>query len=98
MAIETKIWDPAEVLTTPEHVVAYIDAYLEDGSQEEVLNALKTVARSRGMTAIARETGLTREALYKALGENGNPTFETLSKVLGSLGLRLSVAPIDVAA
>lgn len=98
MAIETRPWDAAEFLTTPEHVAAYIDAYLEDGTQEELLSALKDAARSRGMTAMAKEAGITREALYKALGEHGNPTLGTLIKVLGALGLRLAVAPIEAQA
>jgi probable addiction module antidote protein len=92
MAIETKPWDSAEILETPEDVAAYLDAYLEDGSAEEIRSALGTVARSRGMTQLSRETGLTREALYKALGDNGNPTLDTLLKVTKALGVRLSVA------
>ena len=92
MVIETKIWDPAEILRTPEDVVAYLDTYLEDGTAEEIREALKTIARSQGMTELARKTGLTREALYKALGENGNPTLDTLVKVCRALGLRLSLA------
>lgn len=91
MAIETKPWDAAEILTTPEHVAAYIEAYLEDGTAEEIREALRTVARSRGMAAVAREADLSREALYKALGPNGNPTLDTLLKVTKALGIRLAV-------
>lgn len=92
MALETKPWDAAEILNTPEDIAAYLDAYLEDGTSAEIREALKTIARSRGMTALAKDTGLTREALYKALGENGNPTLDTLVKVTRALGLRLSLA------
>jgi probable addiction module antidote protein len=97
MAVETTPWDAAEVLNTPEHIAAYLDAYLEDGSPEEIREALRTIARSKGMTALAQESGLTREALYKAFGENGNPTLDTLSRVFRALGLRLSVTVADAA-
>ncbi|MFC0205445.1 addiction module antidote protein [Novosphingobium soli] len=91
MAIETKPWDAAEYLDTPEDVAAYLDAYLEDGSADEIRAALGTIARSHGMTALSKETGITREALYKALGEKGNPTLDTLLKVTKALGLRLAI-------
>lgn len=88
---QTLAWDVAEFLDTPEMVAAYIEAALEEGTQAELLKALNDVARARGMSAMARETGLTREALYKALGEGGNPTLATLRQVLKAFGLRLSV-------
>lgn len=74
MAIETVKFDTAEYLASPEDIAAYIDTYLEDGTPEEIRSALNTVARARGMSALARETGIPRETLYKALGPNGNPT------------------------
>lgn len=92
MAIETKVWDAAEVLNTPADIAAYLDAYLEDGSPEEMLQALKTIARSHGMSALARETGISREALYRAFSDKGNPTLETLLRVMKALGLRLAIA------
>lgn len=92
MAIETKPWDAAEYLDTPEDVAAYLDAYLEDGSADAIRGALSTIARSHGMTALSKETGITREALYKALGDKGNPTLDTLLKVTKALGLRLAIA------
>jgi len=92
MAIKTKPWDSAEFLKTPGDIAAYLDTWLEDGTPEEIRRALGTVARSHGMTTLARETGLTREALYKALGDNGNPTLDTLLKVVKALGVRLSIA------
>ena len=95
MAIETKPWDAAEILTTPGHVAAYIEAYLEDGTAEEIREALRTVARSRGMAAVARASDLSREALYKALGPNGNPTLDTLLRVTKALGVRLAADPSD---
>jgi probable addiction module antidote protein len=92
MAIETKPWDAAEVLTTPEHVAAYIETYLEDGTADEIREALRTIARSRGMAMVARDADLSREALYRALGPNGNPTLDTLLKLTRALGVRLTVA------
>lgn len=91
MAIETKPFDAADFLTSPEDVAAYIESYLEDGTPEEIRAALRTVARSKGMATVAREAELTREALYKALGDNGNPTLDTLTRVAKALGLRLSL-------
>ncbi|MBN8904653.1 MAG: putative addiction module antidote protein [Rhodospirillales bacterium 69-11] len=92
MTLETKPWDAAEVLNTPEDVAAYLDAYFEDGIREELLRALNTVARSRGVSALARDTGISREALYKAFGDEGNPTLDTLLRVMKALGVRLAVA------
>ena len=92
MALETKPRDAAEVLKTPVDIAAYLDAYLEDGTPEEVLGALNTIARSHGMSALARETGISREALYKAFSDNGNPTLDTLLRVLKVFGVRLAVA------
>ena len=92
MSIETKAWDAAEALNTPADSAAYLDAYLEDGTPEELLRALNTIARSRGMTDLARQTGVSREALYRALSESGNPTLDTLMRVMKALGVRLAVA------
>ena len=92
MSIETKAWDAAEALNTPADIAAYLDAYLEDGTPEELLRALNTIARSRGMTDLARQTGVSREALYRALSESGNPTLDTLMRVMKALGVRLAVA------
>ena len=92
MSIETKAWDAAEILNTPADIAAYLDAYLEDGTPEELLRALNTIARSRGMTELARQTGVSREALYRALSESGNPTLDTMMRVMKALGVRLAVA------
>jgi probable addiction module antidote protein len=92
MSIQTKPWDAAEILQSPADIAAYLDTYLEDGSSEEMRRALNIVARSHGMSALARETGISREALYKALGSDGNPTLDTLLRIMRALGLRLSVA------
>ncbi len=92
MAIETKPWDAAETLNTPADIAAYLDAYLEDGTPEELLRAVNTVAKSRGMSELARQTGISREALYRAFSDNGNPTLDTLLRVLKALGVRLAIA------
>lgn len=92
MAIETKPWDAAEMLNTPADITAYLDAYLEDGTPEELCRALGTIARSHGMSALARETGISREALYRAFRDTGNPTLDTLLRVLKAFGVRLAVA------
>ena len=92
MPIETRPCDAAETLNTPADIAAYLDAYLEDGTPEELLRAVKAIARSRGMTELARQTGISREALYRAFSEQGNPTLDTLLRVLKALGVRLAVA------
>ncbi|QMW22701.1 addiction module antidote protein [Sandaracinobacteroides saxicola] len=92
MAIETKPWDAAEVLNTPADIAAYLDAYLEDGTPEELLRAVKAIARSRGMSELARQSGISREALYRAFGDKGNPTLDTLLRVMKALGVRLAIA------
>ena len=89
--VETRTFDPAEFLASEDDVVSYLNVWMEDGTPQEIARALGDVARSRGMTEIAKRTGLGRQALYNALSENGNPTLETLMAVLSALGLRLSV-------
>jgi len=81
-------------LLDPVEASAYLNAALED-SPEAFLKALKNVAQARTMANVAREAGIQRETLYRAFSEQGNPTFETLSSVLGALGMKLSIAPSD---
>ena len=92
--VSTYLWDAAEHLETKEDIAAYLESALEDGDPSLVVAALGDIARSKGMTNIARETGFGRESLYKALSIEGNPEFATVLKVLQSLGLRLQVVPI----
>lgn len=87
--LEPRPWDPAEHLETGEDMAAYLEAALEEGDPVLVAAALGDIARAKGMTQIARETGLGRESLYKALSVEGNPEFATVLKVLQALGLRL---------
>ena len=86
---KTRLWDPAEHLETEEDMAAYLEAALEEGDPTLITSALGDIARAKGMTQIARETGFGRESLYKALSAEGNPEFATVLKVLQSLGLRL---------
>ena len=86
---KTKRWDPAEHLETGEDMAAYLEAALEDGDPALVAAALGDIARAKGMSQIARATGLGRESLYKALSPDGNPEFSTILKVVRALGLRL---------
>lgn len=81
-------WDPAEHLATAEDMAAYLEAALEDGDSALVAAALGDIARAKGMTQVARDAGLGRESLYKALSPEGNPEFATILKVLTALGLR----------
>ena len=92
--VPTSLWDAAEHLETQEDMAAYLEAAFEDGDPNLVVAALGDIARSKGMTNIARETGLGRESLYKALSLEGNPEFATVLRVIQSLGLRLRATPI----
>jgi probable addiction module antidote protein len=89
--IKTRPWDIVEHLETEEDIAAYLEAVLDDGDPALVSTALGDIARARGMTEIAREAGLGRESLYKALSPEGNPEFATVMKVLRALGLSLHV-------
>lgn len=88
-------FDAAGYLKTPQDMVAYLDACFEKDAGDGVLirAALNDIARARGMTQVARDTGLGRESLYKALGSQGNPEFATIIKVMKALGLKLQVSP-----
>ena len=89
--IETRPWDPAEHLESEADMAAYLDAALEDGDVGVIVAALGDIARAKGMAQIARDAGLGRESLYKALSATGNPEFGTILKVVRLLGLRLHV-------
>ena len=87
----TSRYDVAEHLRTPEDMAAYLEASIEeaDGDAAFVAKALGDIARARGMAQVASDTGLSRESLYKALSGERVPTFETVLRVVGALGLRL---------
>ena len=92
---ETRPWDAAELLATEEDMAAYLEAALEDGDPALVAAALGDIARAKGMTQIAREAGLGRESLYKALSPEGNPELATVLKVIKALGLRLHATTLQ---
>jgi probable addiction module antidote protein len=95
--MKTTAFDSADYLKTAANIAAYLDAYLEDATPEELRNALATVARSHGISDLARRSGVSRPGIYKALGEDGNPSFETIRSILGAMGLRLTVEPAGAA-
>lgn len=90
---KTHPWDVTRYLDSDEAMAAYLDAALEEDDPALLAAALGDIARAKGMTLIARETGLGRESLYKALSAEGNPEFGTVQKVVRSLGLKLHVTP-----
>jgi probable addiction module antidote protein len=89
MALKTRPWDVAEHLKTDEDIVLYLNACFEEGDSALITAALGDVARARGMTQVARDAGLARESLYRALSSDGRPEFSTVIKVLAALGLQL---------
>lgn len=93
MPPETRPFDAARHLETPEDMALFLSDALEEGDPAAIRQALNIVARARGMTEIARAAGLGRESLYRSLGENGNPEFVTVLKVLRALGLTLQAKP-----
>jgi len=88
---KTLRYDIAEQLRTPEEMAAYLDAWLAEAPDDAagIARALGDIARAKGMSQVARDAGLSRESLYKALGENGNPSFATILKVARAVGVRL---------
>ena len=96
MTLETTPWDSAEFFGSTQAIAAYIEAALEDGDPALVTHALGVVARARGMTQLARDAGVTREALYKALSADGDPKLSTFFGVMKALGVKLSVQSAGV--
>lgn len=90
--VTTIPWKSEDHLETPEDIAVYLEAVFEDGDPELIGYALGIVARSKGMTEIARRSGLGRQSLYKALSPEGRPEFATVLKVLRALGLKLAVS------
>ena len=90
-----KKWDSAEHLKTPEDMAMYLEACFEEAGDDAafIAKALGNIARAKGMSQIAHDTGLGRESLYKALSGQGNPSFVTILKVTRALGIRLHAAP-----
>jgi probable addiction module antidote protein len=89
--IKTTVWDIADHINTKEEAAAYLEAALEENDTAFLLSVLGDIARSKGMAQIARELNLARESLYRSLAQDGNPSFNTVVKVLDNLGYQLSV-------
>jgi len=88
---KTVAYDVVEQLRTPKEMAAYLDTWFEEAPDDAagIARALGDIARARGMTQVARDAGLSRESLYKALGKDGNPSFATILKVARAVGVRL---------
>jgi len=84
-------YDVAEHLRTPEEMAAYLDAWLDEAPDDiaGIAKALGNIARAKGMTQVAKDSGLSRESLYRALSATGNPSFATVLKVARALGMKL---------
>ena len=94
--LKLRKWDAVEYLKTEEDMAVYLDACMEEAGDDAafIAAALGDIARAKGMAQLARETGLGRESLYKALSGEGNPSFATILKVMHALGLKLAAQPI----
>ncbi|MDX2301134.1 MAG: putative addiction module antidote protein [Xanthomonadaceae bacterium] len=90
-ALGTQPFDPAAYLDDDETITEYLSAAMQDPDPDMLLEAIRTVARARGMSQLARDSGLGRESLYKALAPGAKPRYETVSKIMHALGLRLQV-------
>jgi probable addiction module antidote protein len=91
---KTVPYDVAEQLRTPEEMAAYLDAWFEEAPHDAsgIARALGDLARAKGMSQVAKEAGLSRESLYRALSADGNPSFATILKVARALGVKLHAA------
>jgi len=94
MTIKTTTFEMSDYLDSPEMIQEYIQAAIEDGDPTVLRLALADVAKAKGMSAIAEDTKLNRQNLYKSLSKNGNPSFNTINKVMKACGLKLQVANI----
>lgn len=95
MTLKLNKWDSAKYIKTEEDMAAYFAVCLEEAGDDAafIAHALGVIARARGMTQLAKDTGLGRESLYKALSGEGNPSFATILKVVKALGLKLGSQP-----
>lgn len=89
MAIKLKKFDVVDFLDTEEEMQAYLNAALEEGDPKFLFTALGDIVRAKNLSQLSRETGISREGIYKALSGQGNPTFNTIFKITQALGLEL---------
>lgn len=96
--VKLRKWDVIEHLQTEEDMALYLQACIDEAGDDAafIAAALGDIARAKGMTQLARDTGLGRESLYKALSPEGNPSFATILKVISALGFKLSASPAHV--
>ena len=96
MSLKTTSWDSAEYLKTDDDIKLYLEACVEEAGDDPafIVHALGVIARAKNMSLLARDTGLSREGLYKAFSAEGNPTFSTVSKVAKALGLQITLSPL----
>ena len=91
--METSKFEIADYLDSKEMIAEYLNTVLEDGNNDDIINAIGHIAKAIGMTKIAEETGMSRPSLYKALSEGAKPQFATIMKVLKAIGGQLQVTP-----
>jgi len=94
-SVKTTAWDPAKYIETEEDAAIYLEDIFKSGDSDLIIAAIGDVARARGMSKIADETARGRESLYESLSPGSNPSFETIMKVLSSLGFKLLPAPVS---
>lgn len=95
MTIETTRFDIQDFLKDEKSQAGYLEAALEDGDGTLIATAIGDIARARGVSEFARESGLSRETIYKGFRPGGNPTLESITKALKALGLKLTLAPAE---
>lgn len=94
MSIKLFNYDAAEFLDSPEAMAVFIEDIMESNDPAMIANGIGVVARAKGMTDLAKATGIGRESLYQLLGKNGNPTLKNLTLILNALGMQLSAKPL----
>lgn len=98
MAVTISRWDASDYLETPEDMLTYLDEAARSGDPVLLQAALGDIAKAKGMAEVARSAGVGRESLYKSLSTKGNPSFQTVAKVIDALGGQITIAPKDPAA
>lgn len=91
-------FDMAEMLNNEEDILVYLNSVIEENNPAELAHALGIIAKAKGISKVAQDTGITREALYKALKSNSAPRFDTINRVLNAFGLKLQVSPLTPSA